>query len=325
VKLTVTDDGGATSTVTRSVTVTAPVPNQAPTAAFTSTVTGLAVAVDAAASEDQDGSVASWAWEFGDGAVGTGEQATHAYAAAGTYPVQLTVTDDDGATTSVTRSVTVAGQTSSDVIASDTFDRTTTGGLGTADVGGAWTSAAGPTRQSVTGGMAQLTVNAGQNTGAYLGSVAQVSADVRTTVTVTGTPTGTGTSVYVSGRRIAGVGEYRVRLRFASDGRVALALSRLTGTTEAFPGGEAYVPGLTYTPGTPLEVRVQVSGTGTTQVKATVWADGTTEPATATMTRTDTTAALQAPGAVGLSAYLPGSATAGTSVRFSEVVVHAAG
>jgi len=171
--------------------------------------------------------------------------------------------------------------------------------------------------------MAQLAVNAGQNTAAYLGGVAQVSADVRTTVTVTGTPTSTGTSVYVSGRRITGAGEYRVRLRFASDGRVGLALSRLTGSTEAFPGGEVYVPGLTYTPGTPLEVRVQVSGTGTTQVKATVWADGTTEPGTASMTRTDTTAALQAPGAVGLSAYLPSAATAGTTVRFSEVVVHA--
>ena len=67
--------------------------NQAPTASFTATPSPLAVAVDAAASTDVDGTIVSYAWDFGDGGTATGVTATRTYAAAGTYTVTLTVTD----------------------------------------------------------------------------------------------------------------------------------------------------------------------------------------------------------------------------------------
>ena len=54
---------------------------------------------------DADGTVASYAWAFGDTTTGSGRTTSRTYAAAGTYSVRLTVTDDDGATSSVTRSV----------------------------------------------------------------------------------------------------------------------------------------------------------------------------------------------------------------------------
>jgi PKD repeat protein len=84
------------------------VPNVGPTASFTHTETGLKTDVNGAASTDPDGSIVAYAWTFGDGATTTGVTASHTYAAAGTYTVRLTVTDDDGATNAVSHAVTVA-------------------------------------------------------------------------------------------------------------------------------------------------------------------------------------------------------------------------
>jgi PKD repeat protein len=67
--------------------------NQAPSAAFSAAVSGLAVAVDGSASADPDGQALSYAWSFGDGASALGKTASHAYAAAGTYTVALSVSD----------------------------------------------------------------------------------------------------------------------------------------------------------------------------------------------------------------------------------------
>ena len=105
VELTVTDNQGATATTTRSVTVTAP--NQAPTASFTSNCTLLACSFDGSGSSDPDGSIASYAWNFGDGTTGSGQKPSHTYALPGTYTVELTVTDNQGATATTTTSVTV--------------------------------------------------------------------------------------------------------------------------------------------------------------------------------------------------------------------------
>jgi PKD repeat protein len=89
----VTDDQGATGTATHPVTVTAP--NAAPTASFTTSANDLGATFDGSASSD-DSAIASYARTFVDGTSGTGVTASHTYAAAGSYPVTLTVTDDQG-------------------------------------------------------------------------------------------------------------------------------------------------------------------------------------------------------------------------------------
>ena len=67
---------------------------------------GVAVLVrfDGSGSSDSDGTIVTYAWSFGDGATGSGQTATHTYADAGAYTPQLTVTDDRGATHTVTGS-----------------------------------------------------------------------------------------------------------------------------------------------------------------------------------------------------------------------------
>ncbi len=110
VTLTVTDDGGLTNSVSHTVQVTAP--NQAPVAAFSYSPAnpnvGAWVRFDGSASSDPDGSIAAYSWNFGDGGTSsTGPVVYHQFAAAGTYTVTLTVTDNGGLTNSVSRTVQV--------------------------------------------------------------------------------------------------------------------------------------------------------------------------------------------------------------------------
>ena len=76
--------------------------NQPPTAAATAAPTNgtapLQVAFDGSGSRDPDGSIVSYAWNFGDGSSANGVTATHTYSNANTYIATLTVTDNQGAT-----------------------------------------------------------------------------------------------------------------------------------------------------------------------------------------------------------------------------------
>ena len=58
---------------------------------------GEAVSFDGSDSDDPDGEIISYEWDFGDGTMGSGETTTHIYASEGTYIVTLTVTDNDEA------------------------------------------------------------------------------------------------------------------------------------------------------------------------------------------------------------------------------------
>jgi PKD repeat protein len=71
------------------------------------TTNGLA-ATFTDSSTDSDGSIASRSWDFGDGTTSTAANPSKTYAAAGTYTVGLSVTDNGGASHSTTRQVTVS-------------------------------------------------------------------------------------------------------------------------------------------------------------------------------------------------------------------------
>lgn len=113
--LTVTDNEGASSTASKSISVSASSSgNSAPTANFNVSVTGL----DASFSDqsaDADGAIVSWQWTFGDGATSSAQNPQHMFESAGTYEVVLSVSDDDGATDTETRQLSVAPATTADL------------------------------------------------------------------------------------------------------------------------------------------------------------------------------------------------------------------
>ncbi len=66
------------------------------------------VQFDGTQSHDVDGTIVSYAWDFGDGATATNSTASHRYAKPGTYTVTLTVTDDQGAIGTVTHQISIS-------------------------------------------------------------------------------------------------------------------------------------------------------------------------------------------------------------------------
>lgn len=287
-----------------------PPPNSAPTAAFTSTTSGLTATFDARGSSDPDGPISSYSWDFGDGTTGTGAQPQKAYATAGTYDVTLTVTDGGGLTDQQTGQVTVTAPPPSTVFVEDTFGRTVTGGLGTAEVGGPWTTSGTATNFSVGSGSAALNLRtAGTALGAWLNATTRTDTDLRGTFSVDKIPSA---SLYlsVSGRRVNATNEYRARVTLLSSGLVNIGLEALKGSTTATTlAPTVRATGVTYGPGTQLNVRMQATGTNPTTVRLKVWAAGSPEPTAWQLTATDSAAGLQVPGAVGVSATLSGGAT----------------
>jgi YVTN family beta-propeller protein len=108
VKLEVTDNEGATGSVSRQIEIFDNVP---PVASFTapSIVTeGEVVVVDASSSSDADGTIASYEFDFGDQSpVVNTVVANHIYSTAGTYNITLKVKDNDGAEATLTKQIIV--------------------------------------------------------------------------------------------------------------------------------------------------------------------------------------------------------------------------
>ena len=80
-----------------------PPSNQPPQVSITASVTsGVAPLTDdfAAVASDPDGSISSYAWDFGDGGTSTLATVSHVYQTAGTFTARVTVTDNLGAVAS---------------------------------------------------------------------------------------------------------------------------------------------------------------------------------------------------------------------------------
>ncbi len=103
--------GLPTSSITLSVKSETQLPNVLPIARFTfNPNTGVApqlISFSGLTSSDADGSIANYSWNFGDGKTGSGSLIDHLYTAAGSFSVNLTVTDDRGGSHTTTQAIII--------------------------------------------------------------------------------------------------------------------------------------------------------------------------------------------------------------------------
>lgn len=295
--------------------VVPPPANIAPTAAFTSSVNNLVLNVNGSTSTDSDGTIASYAWNFGDGTTGTGATTSHAYAAAGTFTVSLTVTDNSAATATKSAAVTVmaAPVDPNAALAADDFERTTSAGWGAATVGGAWNATAN-SNFVVNSGSGAFIHSAGATRRALLTAVSVRDVELQVEVS-SDKPVLVGQVVAGLVGHQVGTDFYQGRVRLLPSGVVGLQIVRGSSTILA----DTTIAGLTYTAGDKLVLKVRFTGATPTTIQAKTWPVGGTEPATWQLSATDSTAALQVAGPVGLESYLSASSSnAPVTVRYDN-------
>ena len=295
--------------------------NQAPAPAFTGSCSQLVCSVDGTGSTDPDGSIASYAWDWGDGAASTGSTAAHPFATGGAKTVTLLVTDNLGKTAAVSHMLTATAP-GDQPRAADAFGRTLTSGWGSADAGGPWTIGTA-SKYSVSAGLGRTVVTAGQTNSAMLPAVSSTDSDLRVTTSVDKLPTGGGVYVGIIGRHTGTNLEYQARVKVRPDGSVGLSLLSLPGSaTVSTLKAEITVPGAATANSAAVKVRLQVVGVTPTTIRAKAWSATGTEPAAWQLTATDSLAGLQAPGSVGMNAYLSSSSTVTpVTTRFGDFSV----
>lgn len=294
--------------------------NSPPVSSFSYSVADLTASFDGTGSTDSDGTVDSYQWDFGDGAMAVGTHADHTFATGGTYPVRLTVTDNQGASATSVQDVTVVEP--NPALALDTFGRSLVGGWGSTIPGGSWVPTGATTSFSVEDAVGKISLPAaGQTRSQRLSGVSSTSTDTSVDVS-TARPPGGSPYAAVQGRSVNASNDYRVKLRFMSNGGVSATLNRNLAGVESTLAGVT-VPGLSFNTDDILRVRLQVSGTSPTTLRAKVWRATDPEPADWLLQATDSAAALQVAGSVALWTYLSSSVTAvPVVVRFDNLSVY---
>ncbi len=140
---------------------------------------------------------------------------------------------------------------------------------------------------------------------------------METALAVDRVQTGSGAYVSVVGRRVNASNDYRLKVRFQSNGVVAVYLVRRVNGAETTL---AWTTSVGFVPGQFVRVKLRVSGTSPTSVAAKVWADGATEPAAWLLEQTDSTAALQVAGGIAVEHYQSSTSTNGPVVSLIDTI-----
>lgn len=203
---------------------------------------------------------------------------------------------------------------------SDTFNREVQHGFGRTDTRQLWRVVGDARHLAVGGGRGTITLpGPGVGVTASLDGALSEDIDLRATLALDRLQSGNGTYVSVLGRSVAGLGDYRLEVRFLPDRSVRASLVAVLGGRKTALATST-VSGVRYAPGSGLRVRLDVAGASRTTLRAKVWPAAGAEPAGWLLRADDGTSALQTGGTVGLGAYLSsGAAGGGTKVSFDDV------
>lgn len=193
-------------------------------------------------------------------------------------------------------------------IVTDTFQRGVTAGLGSAELGGAYSASA--TGLAVTPGAATIAFDkAGTARQAVLSGVKAPDVQATTTITVPTIPSGGNGVSFGLQVRSNGASYYQGNLRIAPNGSAYLGITRVDGSAakQTRLAKEALVAsGLQ--PGAVLRLDMRAHGDSTVRTAARAWLDGSTQPNWQRIAD-DSSALRIATGSIGLWSYVS-SATA---------------
>ncbi|MBL8814305.1 MAG: PKD domain-containing protein, partial [Planctomycetaceae bacterium] len=110
ITLTVSDEDGGTTSTTQTITISNVAPTPTIDSISATRLEGTAISFAGSATDPAGANDAlTYVWNFGDGsATVTGASASHVFTDNGTYVITLTVSDEDGGTTSTTQTITVS-------------------------------------------------------------------------------------------------------------------------------------------------------------------------------------------------------------------------
>ena len=246
-------------------------------------------------------------------------------------PIQVTFAPTSSGAKSATMSVSTAGgpgltvplsgstATGTSTVVTDSFARTVSGGWGSADVGGTWSIASGTADFSVGTGRGTVVVSSTRGERVALLPASAADLDARYVVSFSAKPPSGGVFSYLLARRQSGGAHLRVGAFVDAAGGVALRGQTNSG---AYLFADV-ATGLTYTAGTPLTVRVSVTGSNPTTVRAKVWPSSGTEPSTWAVTATTSATGLQGTGTIGFRAS--STSTSDRTLTVDDLIVSATG